>query len=150
MNIKKFKYIIATGFGIGFSPLIPGTAGSIAALFLFIFIPANDFIWLTISIMMFFLGIWVSGEVEKNEGKDPQIVVIDEFVGQWIALLFLPRILWIFISGFVIFRILDIIKPFPAADFEDIEGGSGIMLDDVIAGIYTNIALHLIMLFISK
>jgi phosphatidylglycerophosphatase A len=99
---------------------------------------------------MFFLGIWVSGEVEKNEGKDPQVVVIDEFVGQWIALLFLPRILWIFISGFVIFRILDIIKPFPAADLEEIEGGRGILLDDVIAGIYTNFALHLILLFISK
>jgi phosphatidylglycerophosphatase A len=150
MNIKKVKYLIATGFGIGFIPLIPGTAGSIAALFLFIIIPVNDYIWLTICILMFFLGIWVSGEVEKNEGKDPKIVVIDEFVGQWIALLFLPRITWIFIAGFVIFRILDIIKPFPAADFEEIEGGSGILLDDVIAGIYTNIALHLILLFISK
>ena len=148
MNLKKFKYIIATGFGVGYFPLIPGSAGSLFALLLFVFIPLNAYIWLIISIFMFFIGIWTSGVVEKDKGNDPGIVVIDEYVGQWISLLFLPRILWIFVAGFIIFRILDIIKPFPAADLEEIEGGSGIMLDDIIAGIYTNIALHLILLFI--
>jgi phosphatidylglycerophosphatase A len=116
---------------------------------LFIFIPLQDYIWLAISIIMFFIGIWVSGTVEKDKGKDPGIVVIDEFVGQWIALLFLPRILWIFIAGFIVFRILDIIKPFPAADLEELDGGIGIMLDDIIVAIYTNVALHLTLIFIS-
>jgi phosphatidylglycerophosphatase A len=87
--------------------------------------------------------------VEKDKGKDPGIVVIDEFVGQWIALLFLPRTFWIFVAGFIVFRILDIIKPFPAADLEELEGGVGIMLDDVIAAIYTNMAIHLTLIFIS-
>jgi phosphatidylglycerophosphatase A len=104
---------------------------------------------LAISIAMFFIGIWVSGFVEKDIGKDPGIVVIDEFVGQWLALLFLPKTIWILIAGFLVFRILDIIKPFPAADLEELDGGVGIMLDDVIAGIYTNIALHLTLIFLS-
>ncbi|MCK4559959.1 MAG: phosphatidylglycerophosphatase A, partial [Calditrichia bacterium] len=119
------------------------------ALLLFIFIPLQDYIWLAISIIMFFIGIWVSGTVEKDKGKDPGIVVIDEFVGQWIALLFLPRILWIFIASFFVFRILDIIKPFPAADLEELDGGIGIMLDDIIVAIYTNMALQLTLIFIS-
>ena len=149
MNLKKLKYIFATGFGIGYTPYIPGTIGSLVALLLFIFIPLQDYIWLAISIIMFFIGIWVSGTVEKDKGKDPGIVVIDEFVGQWIALLFLPRILWIFIASFFVFRILDIIKPFPAADLEELDGGIGIMLDDIIVAIYTNMALQLTLIFIS-
>jgi phosphatidylglycerophosphatase A len=104
---------------------------------------------LAICTILFFVGVWVSGTVEKDKGKDPSIVVIDEFVGQWVALLFLPRILWIFIASFIVFRILDIIKPFPAADLEEIDGGIGIMLDDVIVAIYTNITLHLTLIFIS-
>lgn len=149
MNLKKLKYILATGFGCGYAPYIPGTIGSLVALLLFIFIPLQDYIWLAISIIMFFIGIWVSGTVEKDKGKDPGIVVIDEFVGQWIALLFLPRILWIFIASFFVFRILDIIKPFPAADLEELDGGIGIMLDDIIVAIYTNMALQLTLIFIS-
>ncbi len=149
MNVKKLKYIFATGFGCGYAPYIPGTVGSLVALLLFIFIPLQDYIWLAISIIMFFIGIWVSGTVEKDKGKDPGIVVIDEFVGQWIALLFLPRILWIFIASFFVFRILDIIKPFPAADLEELDGGIGIMLDDIIVAIYTNMALQLTLIFIS-
>jgi phosphatidylglycerophosphatase A len=149
MKTNKLKYLLATGFGTGYSPYASGTVGSLAACLLFIFIPLDDYIWLAISIAMFFIGIWVSGIVEKDIGKDPGIVVIDEFVGQWIALLFLPKTIWILIAGFLVFRILDIIKPFPAADLEELDGGVGIMLDDVIAGIYTNIALHLTLIFLS-
>jgi len=149
MNLKKLKYILATGFGTGYSPYASGTIGSLAALLLFILIPLDDYLWLAISVIMFIIGIWVSETVEKDKGKDPGIVVIDEFVGQWIALLFLPRTIWIFLAGFIVFRILDIIKPFPAADLEELEGGVGIMLDDVIAAIYTNMAIHLTLIFIS-
>ena len=149
MNLNKIKYIFATGFGTGYFPYAPGTVGSLVAILLFIFIPLDDYIWLIVCIVMFFIGIWVSGTVEKDKGKDPGIVVIDEFVGQWVALIFLPRILWIFVAGFLLFRILDIIKPFPAADLEEIKGGIGIMLDDLIVAIYTNIAIHLTLIFIS-
>jgi phosphatidylglycerophosphatase A len=147
MISTKIKYIVATGFGVGYTPYVPGTAGSLAALLLFILLPFEDITWLIISVGIFFIGIWASDVVEKDKGKDPGLVVIDEYVGQWVALLFLPRTLWIFIAGFLIFRLLDIIKPFPAAEMEEIEGGKGIMLDDIIAGIYTNITLHLILIF---
>lgn len=150
MNLNKLKYIIASGFGTGYSPFASGTVGSLAALLLYIFIPLDDYLWLSICIIVFVIGTWVSGFVEKDRGKDPGIVVIDEFVGQWIALLFLPRTFWIFIAGFVIFRILDIIKPYPAAVLEELEGGIGIMLDDLIVAIYTNIILHLTLIFISE
>jgi len=149
MNLKNLKYIIATGFGTGYSPFASGTVGSLAALLLFIIIPLDGYLWLAISVIVFMIGVWVSGTVVKDKGKDAEIVVIDEFVGQWIALLFLPKTIWIFVAGFLLFRILDIIKPFPAADIEEMEGGIGIMLDDIIAGVYTNMALHLTLIFIS-
>lgn len=146
MILRLLKYTLATGFGVGYSPFIPGTVGSLAALVIYIALPFNHTTWLLISIIIFFIGTWTSGDIEKDKGKDPGIVIIDEFVGQWIALLFLPRIFWIFLIGFMVFRILDIIKPFPAAKFEKIKGGFGIMLDDVVAGIYTNLILQLLLL----
>jgi phosphatidylglycerophosphatase A len=149
MKLIRLNYLLATGFGIGYSPYGSGTAGSLAALLIFIFIPLSDPIWLGITILMFIIGIRVSGTVEREKGTDPAVVVIDEFVGQWVALLFLPRIVWIYVADFLIFRLLDIIKPFPAADLEELNGGLGIMLDDIIAGIYTNIALHLTLIFLS-
>jgi len=149
MNTKKLIYLIATGFGTGYAPYAPGSAGSLSALLLFIIVPLDDFTWIAICIIMFIIGIRVSGTVEKEKGKDSAIIVIDEFVGQWVALLFLPRMVWIYVAGFFVFRLLDILKPFPAADLEELDGGLGIMLDDIIAGIYTNIALHIILLFLS-
>ena len=146
MYIKRLKYLIATGIGSGYSPYIPGTVGSLLALLIFIVFPLSSFIWLCISTAIFLIGIWSSGIVEKEYGKDPRIVVIDEFVGQWIALLFLPRSVWIYAAGFILFRILDIIKPFPANKVENISGGTGIMLDDLIAAVYTNLALQLVII----
>ena len=147
--MNRLKYIIATGFGVGYTPVIPGTTGSLVAVLIYVILPFEPVIWLAICLIFFFIGIWASDTVETEAGKDPGIVVIDEFVGQWISLLFLPRTIWFFIAAFVLFRILDITKPFPIAKFEEIRGGTGIMLDDLIAGIYTNIAIHLVIIFIS-
>jgi phosphatidylglycerophosphatase A len=149
MYIKKLKYLIATGIGSGYSPYVPGTVGSLLALLIFILFPLSSFIWLGISTAIFIIGIWASGIVEKDYGKDPRIVVIDEFVGQWIALLFLPRTVWIYAAGFILFRILDIIKPFPANKVEKIHGGTGIMLDDLIAAVYANLALQLVLILMT-
>ena len=82
--------------------------------------------------------------MEEKHGNDPGIIVIDEFVGQWISLLFLPRILWIYVAAFMLFRIFDILKPFPANDSQKLKHGWGVMIDDVIAGIYTNLVLQLL------
>ncbi len=81
--------------------------------------------------------------MEKAYGHDPSRVVIDEVVGMWIALLFLPKRLILVAIGFVVFRFLDILKPFPASYFDRKNGGMSIMLDDVICGVYTNIAIQL-------
>ncbi len=146
--MKKIAYLIATGFGSGYFPIAPGTAGSLVALFLYIVFPWDLFYWSVIIAVTFLLGVWAAGAVEKDMKKDPGIVVIDEFVGQWLALLFLPKMVWIFIASFFLFRILDIIKPYPARRIENLHGGMGIMLDDVIAGIYANIILQGIVYFI--
>lgn len=149
MRLKKIAYIIATGFGSGYSPLIPGTAGSFIALMIFILVPLNNVSWLIICLIVFFTGVWAAQIVEKEHGKDPGLVVIDEFVGQWISLLFLPRIFLVFIAAFIIFRILDILKPFPANDSQKLAHGWGIMIDDVIAGIYTNLIIQLLLFFLK-
>ncbi len=149
MRLKKLKYLLATGLGSGYIPYFPGTWGSIFALVIYIFVPLNDLTWLIICIVTFFIGTWASTAVESDLGKDPGIVVIDEFVGQWVTLLFLPRIPLIFITGFFLFRILDIFKPFPARKMENFKGGAGIMLDDLVSGIYANIGLHIMLWIIS-
>ena len=87
--------------------------------------------------------------IEKERGKDPGLVVIDEFVGQWLALFCLPRAIAIYIIGFALFRLFDIWKPFPVNRIQSLPGGWGIMLDDVLAAIYTNLCLHLFV-FIVK
>ena len=149
MLLKKIAYTIATGFGSGYFPLIPGTAGSFIALMIFVLIPLDNVSWLIICLIVFFTGVWAAKIVEKEHGKDPGLVVIDEFVGQWISLLFLPRIFLVFIAAFIIFRILDILKPFPANDSQKLAHGWGIMIDDVIAGIYTNVIIQLLLFFLK-
>lgn len=148
MMLRNFAYIIATGFGSGYAPLMPGTAGSLLALIIYILFPYGNLLWLIIIIATFFIGVWTAGIVESDKGKDPGIIVIDEFAGQWISLIFLPTNIYVFLAAFILFRILDIFKPFPANKAQEFPGGWGVMTDDVIAGVYTNIVLQII-LFIS-
>jgi phosphatidylglycerophosphatase A len=98
-------------------------------------------------LLFFIIGVWSTRQIELEHGKDPGLAVCDEIVGQWIALLFLPHNFKIYIASFIIFRILDITKPFPANRAQNISGGMGIMLDDLIAGIYTNIILQIYLYF---
>jgi phosphatidylglycerophosphatase A len=84
--------------------------------------------------------------MEKRYGHDPAEVTIDEVLGMWISLLLLPKKIFIVIAAFFIFRFFDIIKPFPARKFDAMHGGLGIMMDDVIAGIYANIILQIALL----
>jgi phosphatidylglycerophosphatase A len=145
--ISKIVNLLGTGFGTGYAPIAPGTVGSLAALILFIILPFTHLTWLSISVLVFLGGIWISDVIESTTEKDPQEIVIDEFVGQWVSLLFLPRHPVIFIAGFVLFRVFDIIKPFPANISQKINGGLGIMLDDIWAGIYSNLTLQVIVYF---
>lgn len=146
MKLNLFEKALGSGFFTGYIPFAPGTFGSLAALIIYS-IPGFEKPEVLIpSILIFsFYGIYVGSKFEKVYGKDPGQCTIDEMVGMWISLLFLPKTLWVSLSAFLLWRALDIIKPFPARNLEKLEGGLGIMIDDVVASIYTLIIIHLIM-----
>lgn len=137
---------LATGFFAGYSPVIPGTAGSLVGLLLYA-IPGmeNTLTLSAASLLVLLVGTFVSAKMEKQYGEDPSIVVIDEVVGMWISLLILPKNLLVALMAFVWFRVYDTIKPPPARQLERLQHGWGIMLDDVAAGIYANITVRIIL-----
>ncbi len=140
----RLDYFLAFGLGSGLAPIAPGTAGS--ALGLLLFIPALYAplpVQLGIILISFFLGVWVSDRVARHmEVKDPGGIVWDEFVGMWITLLWLPSLIWL-VPAFLLFRLFDIWKPWPVRVVDErLGGGFGIMLDDVIAGLYALAALQ--------
>lgn len=143
-----FVRLIATGFFSGYSIFAPGTAGSGVALVIYCLLPPlNAWAWGALLIGLFFVGVYTSGACEKSWGKDPRRVVIDEFAGFFVTVGLLPQSVLVGIVGFVIFRILDIIKPPPARQVEALPGGWGIVADDVVAGIYGHLILILWLAF---
>ena len=145
---------IASGFGSGLSPFASGTAGSAAALVPWLALRELDWpLYLGAVTLAFAIGVWASGVViAKLRIEDPGVVVWDEFVGQWITLLPLvvaPRG-WVWVGvAFVLFRIFDVVKPWPASWADrSVKGGFGAMLDDVIAGAYAALALALALRFV--
>ncbi len=150
MKINFFEKFIGSGFYTGYLPFISGTFGSLAALLIY-WIPGfeNPFIIGSLIILFALYGIYVGNKFEKLYGKDPAECTVDEVVGQWITLFLLPKTILISVIAFFIWRIFDIIKPFPARRLERLDGGLGIMLDDVIAGIYSLIFVQLILLIFN-
>ena len=142
--IEKF---LGSGFYTGYIAFIPGTFGSLAALIIY-YIPGfeNPLILIPCIIIFTFYGIYTGSKFENVYGKDPSQCTIDEVVGMWISLLFLPKTIIISIITFFIWRILDIIKPFPARNFEKLNGGLGIMMDDITSGAYTLIIVHVFLI----
>jgi phosphatidylglycerophosphatase A len=138
---------IASVFFIGFLPLVPGTFGSIAGVGLFYLLGGSSSLIYFLAILdVMVLGLLTSGRAEKLwNKKDPGCIVIDEVMGMLIALSFMPVDLKIVILAFFIFRILDTLKPFPAGRLQYLPGAIGVMGDDLIAGIYTNIVLQVIL-----
>jgi phosphatidylglycerophosphatase A len=135
---------LATGFGSGYSPLAPGTAGSAVGLLLFWPLSyASLATQVGTSVIVFLGGVLAAGHVARRSGvEDPGLVVVDEVLGMWVSLLGLPFHPAVVIAGFLAFRVLDIVKPYPAAELEHLEGGLGIMADDVAAGLYANLLLR--------
>ena len=147
---RSFSIWIATGLGTGYFPVAPGTAGSAVGLALVLALrqtslgPAGLAVSLTaLSGLLFAVGVWSAGKAEKFFGRvDPGQVVIDEVVGQIITFVATPRVAWVgLLAGFLLFRAFDVVKPFPARQCERFPGGWGIMLDDLVAGVYSLIAL---------
>lgn len=141
----RVRLLIATGLGVGYVRLAPGTFGSALGVALYILLHFAGGTWATLAglIVVTALGFWAAGAAERHFGRrDPGHVVVDEIAGQMLSLLFLPLTAGVAAAGFLLFRLLDILKPFPARQMEALPGGSGIMADDLMAGLYANLILQ--------
>ncbi|MCS7013014.1 MAG: phosphatidylglycerophosphatase A [Chloroherpetonaceae bacterium] len=151
--MKRFLALVfGTGFGTGYLRYATGTFGSLLALGLYWAVPQlSEPAWLGGAILVFFvIGLW-SGEIlEMEYGRDPREATIDEIVGQWIAVLFLPRTCLATALAFALFRLFDVIKPEPVHKLQRLPAGWGIMMDDVVAGIYANLLSHCLLWSIEK
>ena len=136
--------VVATGLGSGYAPLAPGTAGSLVGLLLFWPLAGlHGAVQVGLVAAAFLLGVPAAAVTARRTGrKDPGIVVVDEIVGMWISLLFLPLTPATVLAAFVLFRVMDVWKPYPARQLERLPGGWGIMADDVMAGLYANLLLR--------
>jgi phosphatidylglycerophosphatase A len=148
MKLNFLEKILGSVFFTGYIPIASGTFGSFAALVIYLIPGFENPTVMILAISFFFvLGIGISEKFEKIYGKDPKQCTIDELVGTWIALLFIPKTILFVSISFVLWRISDIIKPFPARQLERLKGGLGIMIDDVIAATYSLIVTHIIIYF---
>ena len=140
--------LVATAFGSGRFPVAPGTAGSAVGVLLF-WLLADLPVWAQIAGcgVLFVLGALASTRVAREVGrKDPGIVVVDEVVGMWVTLVALPFVPLTIVLGFVLFRVMDVVKPWPARSLESLPEGWGIMADDVAAGVYAHLSLRVALL----
>ncbi len=149
--MKQFLLTVATFFNIGYGPVAPGTwASLVTGVTVYLIVPflSSPPLMLAGAILIIFMvGIPAAGLAEKHfNKKDPRACVIDEVAGQMVALILIPHHALYYFAAFLLFRFFDIIKPFPVNKLEKIKGGLGIMLDDIMAGLY---ALALIHLFIA-
>ena len=141
---------LATGGYVGNIPFAPGTFGSLVGLPLCFFLSLTSPSWTALlAITMIVFAIWVAQEAEKLiQKKDPGCIVIDEVAGIMVTLLGLPLTPLTLVAGFLVFRGLDIFKPFPARMLEKtIPGGAGVVLDDIAAGIWGNLILRIVLVF---
>ena len=142
---------IATGLGAGYAPFASGTLGSILPWFIAYYIIRGDqFTLVIVAVLTTIISVWSAGEAENYFGHDSRRIVIDEWAGMLITLLFVPYSLTNYLIGFMMFRSLDVIKIFPARQAEKLPGGWGVTMDDVVAGIQSSVATQLIILLIAQ
>src|SRR5215217_1562371 len=143
--MRRLGLFIATCGYIGYAPVAPGTFGSAAGLVVFAAVRSSGspVLEAVVIISLFLIGVWSGTEAEHHfGGVDPAPVVMDEVVGMLITLAFIP-VTWIgAVVGFLVFRVLDVFKPWPAARFERWPGGLGVMADDGMAALYGNLLMH--------
>ena len=143
--MTRFAVFLATAAYCGYFPVAPGTVGSAAGLLVYLLVA-----WIGLPIvevaaiaLTFAVGAWAATHAERFFGGiDPGPVVMDEVLGMLITLAFIPAGWQAMLAGFLLFRVLDVIKPFPANRLETFHGGFGIMADDAMAGVYANLALR--------
>lgn len=144
--MNSIAIALATALGAGFAPKAPGTFGSAVGLLLWWLLPASPVVQFVAIVVVFAVGAWSGSMAERHFGKsDPGQVVIDEVLGQLITMWMNPVGWGGALLGFLLFRLMDIVKPYPANRLEALHGGLGIMADDAMAGIYANLALRLLL-----
>jgi phosphatidylglycerophosphatase A len=151
MKINFFEKLIGSGFYSGYIPFIPGTFGSLAGLLIYL-IPGFEKLYIIIPaiIIITLIGIPIGTRFEKFYGlTDPPYCTIDEIAGMWVSLVLVPKSFFPVILAFFVWRIMDIIKPYPARKLENLEGGLGVMMDDISAGVYSLLFVHLFLLIFS-
>ena len=141
--ITRLGLAVATVFGVGYAPTAPGTFGSVAGLLVWWVLPASTMVQAVSIVAIFVVGSWGGSVAERHFGRtDPGQVVIDEVMGMLITL-FLNPVGWIgALTGFGLFRLFDVIKPWPANRLERLNGGIGVMADDAMAAVYANLVLR--------
>lgn len=147
MKLTLVEKLLGSTLFSGYIPFASGTFSSLVA-FAFYWIPGfeNPFFLIPMILLFSAGGIFIGNRFEKVYGKDPSQCTIDETVGMWISLLFLPKQIIIAGIAFLLWRLLDIVKPFPARQAEKLPGGYGIVLDDVISAIYTGLIMNFIVI----
>lgn len=145
--MRRLGLLVATCGYVGYVPVASGTFGSAAGLAVFAAVRLSESVAveLAVIVLLFVIGIWSSNVAERHlGGVDPAPVVIDEVAGMLITLALLPVNVYGAIVGFLIFRLLDVIKPWPADRLERLHGGLGVMADDAMAAVYANLALRIL------
>jgi len=147
--VTRLAVFIATVGYCGYFPFAPGTVGSAAGLLFYALVwwTGSPVLEVGMILGLFAVGVWAGTTAERYfGGVDPGPIVMDEVVGMLITLAFIPNLGWSgILAGFVLFRIFDVIKPYPAGRFEQMHGGLGVMADDAMAAVYANISLRLLL-----
>jgi phosphatidylglycerophosphatase A len=143
----RLGLFISTCGYLGYVPVAPGTFGSAAGLAVFAAVrwSGSPALELAVILLLFAVGVWSASAAEKHfGGVDPAPVILDEVVGMLITLAFIPVSITGAIVGFLLFRLFDVVKPWPANRLEALHGGLGVMADDAMAGVYGNVAMRLL------
>jgi phosphatidylglycerophosphatase A len=151
--MTRLAILVATVAYSGYFPFAPGTIGSAAGLLVYLLVwwTKSAIVETALILVLFAAGVWAGTTAERYFGGiDPGPVVIDEVVGMLITLAFIPVGLSGALAGFLLFRIFDVIKPFPAGRLEKLHGGFGVMADDAMAAVYANIALRVLIVFFPE
>ncbi len=148
---ERLAFVLATGFGSGYSPFAPGTAGSAVGL---LFVWGMSYLslpWqLAAVLVVTVLSMIAADIVARSTGlKDPGLIVADEIAGMMVTMIAIPLSATSLILGFILFRVMDVVKPPPARQFENFKGGIGIVADDLMAGVYAHLALRGILMLIG-
>lgn len=142
--MKHLVKAIATGLYSGYFPIVPGTIGTIpAAVIAWLWLGTNVYALPIAAVVSTVLSVWSAGRAETLFGHDAKKIVIDEWAGMFVSLMFLPYRWDVYLAAFVFFRFYDVIKPYPAGRCEALPGGWGVTFDDIFAAIYANLTCWL-------